>query len=68
MPKTLIATAEYDFLRAECDLYARYLREAGVEVRNIRYGGVAHAFLDKYGFYPQAEDCVKEIVKDLKGL
>lgn len=68
LPKTLIATAEYDFLRAECDLYAGYLREAGVAVRDIRYGGVTHAFLDKYGFFPQAEDCVKEIAKDLKSL
>lgn len=68
LPKTLIATAEYDFLRAECDLYGKRLSDAGVLVRNIRYGGVAHAFLDKYGFYPQAEDCVNEIVSDLKSL
>lgn len=68
LPKTLICTAEYDYLRAECDCYGKMLKEAGVEVRNIRYGGVGHAFLDKYGFYPQAEDCVKEIAKDLKQL
>lgn len=65
LPKTLIATAEYDFLRAECDLYGVRLEEAGVPVRNIRYGGVGHAFLDKYGFFPQAEDCVREIAMDL---
>lgn len=68
LPKTLICTAEYDYLRAECDCYGKLLKEAGVEVRNIRYGGVGHAFLDKYGFYPQAEDCVKEIAKDLSSL
>lgn len=68
LPKTLIATAEYDYLRAECDLYGKRLADAGVTVRNIRYGGVAHAFLDKYGFYPQAEDCVNEIVLDLIAL
>lgn len=68
LPKTLICTAEYDYLRAECDCYGKLLQKAGIDVRNIRYGGVGHAFLDKYGFYPQAEDCVKEIAKDLKQL
>jgi acetyl esterase/lipase len=68
LPKTLICTAEYDYLRAECDYYARLLKEAGTSVRNICYGGVGHAFLDKYGFYPQAEDCVEEIAKDLRNL
>lgn len=68
LPRTLIATAEYDFLRAECDLYSKRLSDAGVPVRNIRYGGVVHAFLDKYGFCPQAEDCVNEIAADLKSL
>lgn len=68
LPKTLICTAEYDYLRAECDCYGRLLKAAGADVRNIRYGGVGHAFLDKYGFYPQAEDCVEEIAKDLRSL
>lgn len=68
LPKTLIATAEYDFLKAECNLYGTRLKAAGVPVRNICYGGVAHAYLDKYGFFPQAEDCVNEIAEDLKNL
>ena len=29
----------------------------------IRYQGVDHAFLDKVGDYPQAEDCAKEIAE-----
>lgn len=68
IPKTLICTAEYDYLRAECNYYGKLLKEAGVCVRNICYGGVGHAFLDKYGFYPQAEDCVEEIAEDLRSL
>lgn len=66
LPKTLIASAEYDFLLAEARLYGQHLMDAGVDVRWIVYGGVGHAFLDKLGFFPQAEDCVDEIVADLK--
>lgn len=65
-PKTLIITAEYDFLRIQGEAYAKRLSEAGVDVRLIRYEGMDHAFLDKCGVYPQAEDCLNEITKDLK--
>lgn len=68
LPKTLIASAEYDFLTAEARLYGQRLKDAGVDVRWIIYGGVGHAFLDKLGFFPQAEDCVDEIVADLLNL
>lgn len=65
-PKTLIITAEYDFLRIQGEVYAKRLHESGVDVRLIRYQGMDHAFLDKCGVYPQAEDCLNEIAKDLK--
>ena len=68
LPKTLIINAEYDFLTAEGCLYAKRLEAAGVDVRWLVYGGVGHAFIDKLGFFPQAKDCILEIVKDLKQL
>lgn len=61
LPETLIVTAEYDMLRLEGEAYAGRLAEAGVRTRLIRYKGMDHAFLDKYGIYPQAEDCIDEI-------
>lgn len=67
-PKTLVVTAEYDFLRIQGEAYAKRLAEAGVEVRLVRYQGMDHAFVDKCGVYPQAEDCLNEIVQDLKVL
>ena len=60
---TVIINAEYDFLRLEGEAYGRALAKAGVKTDMIRYQGVDHAFLDKVGDYPQAEDCAKEIAE-----
>lgn len=63
LPKTLVITAEFDFLRVQGEAYAKRLIESGVETKCIRYNGMDHAFLDKCGYYPQAEDCINEIAK-----
>lgn len=68
LPKTLIITAEYDFLRVQGEAYLKKLINSGVDARGIRYRGMDHAFLDKCGYYPQAEDCINEIVKDIKDI
>lgn len=68
LPRTMIASAEYDFLLAEAGVYAKRLSLADVDVRWLVYGGVGHAFLDKLGFFPQAEDCIDEIVTDMRSL
>jgi len=66
LPETLIITAEYDYLRLQGEAYARKLTKAGVKTKVIRYSGVDHAFIDKIGVYPQAEDCMNEIAKALQ--
>lgn len=68
LPKTLIMTAEYDFLRIECEVYTGMLKEAGVPCRHIRYGGICHGTFDRLGYSPQVEDMLNEIVKDLRSL
>ncbi len=68
LPATLIVEAEYDYLRLEGEAYARRLIRSGVKTKMIRYNGVDHAFMDKIGLYPQAEDCMNEIAKGLKEL
>lgn len=60
MPDTLIANAEYDYLRLA---YGRKLSRDGVRVSMLRYNGMDHAFMDKLGFYSQAEDVIIEIAK-----
>lgn len=66
MPETLIAMAQYDYLAVECEAYATKLARCGVPTKLIRYNGVDHAFMDKIGLYPQAEDLMNEIAKEIK--
>ncbi len=66
--KTLIAVAEFDGLRIQGEIYGKKLMEDGVDTRIIRYKGVGHAFLDKLGVLPQAEDVIQEIANDIIGL
>lgn len=68
LPKTLIVTAEFDYLRDQDEHYARKLKEAGNDVRVIRYGGLQHAFLDHLGYYPQSEDVINQIAHDIRML
>lgn len=62
----LIVNAEYDYLRLEGEAYGRKLAKAGVPVRMVRYCGMDHAFMDKIGEYPQAEDMMKLIGEEFR--
>jgi acetyl esterase/lipase len=68
LPKTLIFTAEYDFLRMECEAYSKMLQKARVPNRHIRYGGITHGTFDRLGYAPQVEDMVNEIANDIGSL
>lgn len=68
LPKTLMITAEYDFLRAECEEYSRMLKKAGIDGRHIRYGGIFHGTFDRLGYAPQVEDMLRVIAEDMMKL
>jgi acetyl esterase/lipase len=68
LPPTLSVAAEFDGLRIQDEEYARRLHAAGVPVKTIRYRGVTHAFVDRLGFVPQAEDLCREIAQALREL
>ena len=68
MCKTTVINAEYDFLRPQGEVYAKKLMDAGCDVRAIRYRGINHGSLDMCGVFPQVEDIIREIAKDMCSL
>lgn len=68
LPKAILVGAEFDGLRIQTEFYAKQLQDAGVDVTCYRYKGVTHAFIDKLGFVPQAEDLADVISEAIKEL
>lgn len=69
LPKAILVGAEFDGLRIQTEFYAKLLKEAGVDVTCYRYKGMTHAFIDRLGFVPQAEDLaeiISEAIKNMK--
>lgn len=65
LPDAVIATAEFDGLRLQGELYAEKLKAAGNQVEVIRYAGTFHAFFDRLGYVPQAEEVCLDIAERL---
>ncbi len=67
-PETFIAVPEYDFLRQQAEKFSVRLVQSGVPVHFYRYSGMAHAFFEHTGEFPQAEDCTNEMAKLIKAM
>jgi acetyl esterase/lipase len=64
-PRTVVVTADYDYLRYQGELFAKRLFDSGVSVRAIRYAGCDHGFFETCGVMPQVEDLCHIFAEEL---
>ena len=62
LPASLLIIGEFDPLRLEGEAFFERVRDAGGTIDYIRYDGMVHAFVDKIGDYPQANQAVLDLV------
>jgi len=58
--RTLVLTGEFDPFRLQDEAFVQKIGMAGCEAKYIRYGGLAHAFLNYVGRIPAVEDALNE--------
>jgi acetyl esterase/lipase len=68
LPRTLLATTDYDILRDEGYLYAQRLRDSGVPVDYVHYEGGFHAMINLQEELPLAQQMIREVVAWVHGL
>lgn len=66
LPSTLLVVGEFDPLRLQGEAFVERVRKVKGDITYLRYNGTIHAFMDKIGDFPQAEDGIKEAVKFLE--
>ncbi|MEG9194483.1 MAG: alpha/beta hydrolase [Archaeoglobales archaeon] len=67
LPPALIATAEYDPLRDEGELYGALMRKQGSSATVVRYNGTIHGFLNMYSFLDPGKELIAQIAAKLAG-
>jgi len=61
LPPALVATAEYDPLRDEGELYGALMRKSGSEAVVVRYNSMIHGFLNFYPFVRAGKELISQI-------
>ncbi|MCX8172799.1 MAG: alpha/beta hydrolase [Archaeoglobaceae archaeon] len=67
LPPALIATAEYDPLRDEGELYGALMRRYGSSAVVIRYNGMMHGFLNLYPYLDAGRELIAHISAKIAG-
>jgi acetyl esterase len=65
-PPVWIATAEYDVLRDEGEMFAQRLQEEGISVKLRRYEGVTHGFIRMMNLLDTADTAVSDLALAIK--
>jgi len=68
LPPMTVVCGEYDFLRISSDAFVKRAKQAGVNIRSLRYLGCDHGFMEKVGVLPQAEEVLLDMANILKNL
>lgn len=66
MPRTIIATAQYDVLRDEGEAYAQKMRDAGVAVTLRRLIGLTHGFIRLHNLFDVPRDELKAVASEIR--
>jgi len=66
LPQAYVATAGFDPLRDEGEVYASRMREAGVKVALQRHPGLIHGFANLTAICPSARTAMLEVVGALR--
>lgn len=65
LPPAIVITAQYDVLRDEGNLYARQLKESGVDVMHRQQAGMLHAFLHFADLFDTGVEVGKELAIEI---
>ena len=59
-------TAELDPLRDEGEIFAKRLKDAGVNSVLKRYDSLIHGFVLMQGFLPEAREAIRDIAENIR--
>ena len=65
-PRTVIFTAEFDFLRLQCEEFAEKLDSFGVDVNYYQFNGTFHGYMDRLGLFESCDNSLKLVASHLK--
>lgn len=60
-PKTVMITAEFDYLRLQCEEFVEKLQKAGVDTEYWMYAGTFHGFLERLHVFDASDDSLQRI-------